>query len=89
LRQFREGSKRWREKQLSSPEKLQRYREKIANQGRKRTQLETAAVAFLKQIGVWEPGPSSTVGMRRRAAAAYVRDAGLLPSNTGDISNGK
>jgi len=40
--------------------------------------LTTAAVQFLRTIGLWERGPTETCEMRRRAALAFVREAGLL-----------
>lgn len=59
----------------------QRAREgdKMNARSRLASQQMTAAVRFLIAAGVMTKGPQETTMIRRRAALAYIRAAGLLP----------
>lgn len=55
-----------------------RERRRLLGIDSRRRRLETAAVRFLKSRGLFPRGTAADSGLRRRAALAYVREAGLL-----------
>lgn len=65
---FREYHKRYAAK----------YRDDRSKRERRRRALMKATVEFLKARGLWEAGTKETYYLRRSAALAYVRQAGLL-----------